>query len=183
MMIASDASSVLILTGAPGAGKSTVADLLTRGERRAVHLHTDDFYDRYIKGGYVLPWRPESQAQNETVSRVLAAAAFTFAEGGYWVVIDGIVGPWFLDVYRAASKARGVSLHYAVLRAGEDASVRRVRERQTHGLEAEDVVRDLHRQFSELGALESHAVAASGPPEQVADEVRSAMAAGRLTLD
>jgi tRNA uridine 5-carbamoylmethylation protein Kti12 len=178
-----DVGSVLILTGPPGAGKSTVADLLTRGQRRAVHLHTDDFYDRYIKGGYILPWLPEAQAQNETVSRVLAATAFTYAAGGYWVVIDGIVGPWFLDVYRAASKTHGLALAYAVLRTDADTSVRRVRERQTHGLEAEDVVRHLHRQFSDLGELEPHVVEASVSPEQVAEHVRAGMAAGRLALE
>lgn len=179
-----DRGFVLILTGPPGSGKSTVANLLTRGERPAVHLQSDDFFDRFIKGGYVPPWLTESQSQNETVTRVLVATAFTYAQGGYAVVLDGIVGPWFLEPYRAASRERRIPLHYAVLRADVETSVRRVRERDTQGLKAETVVRDLHRQLSGLGNLESHVIDSTrGPAEAIADEVRAALAAGRLALD
>jgi adenylylsulfate kinase-like enzyme len=174
---------VLILTGPPGAGKSTVADVLTRGERLAVHLQSDDFFDRYIKGGYVLPWLPESQAQNETVTRALVATAYAYAEGGYFVVLDGIVGPWFLEPYRAASRDRRILLSYAVLRADVETSVRRVRERNSHGLRAEPVVRGLHRQFSKLGELETHVIDSStSPAEKLAEDVRTALATGRLAL-
>ena len=76
------AGPVVILTGPPGAGKSTVADVLARqSEMPAVHLHSDDFYDRYIKSGYVLPWLPESQKQNEVVTGVIAGAACAYAAG------------------------------------------------------------------------------------------------------
>src|ERR1044072_7605807 len=106
--------SVLIRTGPPGAGTATVADVLARtSQAPSVHLHTDDFYDRFIKSGYVLPWLPESQAQNTTVTNAIAAASFAYARGGYFVIVDGIVGPWFVDPYRKAAK--GVALHYAVL--------------------------------------------------------------------
>jgi adenylate kinase family enzyme len=45
--MANSPRSVLILTGPPGAGKSTVADILARASATlAVHLHSDDFYDR-----------------------------------------------------------------------------------------------------------------------------------------
>ena len=105
------AGAVVILTGPPGAGKSTVADILARqSETPTVHLHTDDFYDRYIKSGYILPWLPESQKQNETVTKAIAATAAAYAEGGYLTVIDGIVGPWFLAPFREAAALPGTSL-------------------------------------------------------------------------
>lgn len=153
------AGSVIILTGPPGAGKSTVADILARqSESPAAHLHTDDFYDRYIKSGYVLPWLPESQKQNEVVTRVIAAAACAYAEGGYLAIIDGIVGPWFLAPYREAAAAANIPLHYVVLRpANADVTFARVQQRGTHGLKAEGPVRELFRQFSNLEALEKHA--------------------------
>jgi predicted kinase len=174
---------VLILSGPPGSGKSTIADLLTRGDRPAVHLHSDDFFERTIKGGFVPPWLPASQAQNETVTRALAAAAFAFAAGDYAVVLDGIVGPWFLDPYRDAARVHGVRLHYAVLRSDVELSVRRVMARSTPGPKDAAVVRALHAQFSSLGSLESHVLdSGKGSPGSVADAVRTALAQGRLVL-
>jgi hypothetical protein len=153
------AGAVFILTGPPGAGKSTIADILARqSERPAAHLHTDDFYDRYIKSGYVLPWLPESQKQNETVTAAIAAAACAYAGGGYFTIIDGIVGPWFLKPFCDAAAAKNLPLHYAVLRpASAGIAFARVQARATHGLKAEGPVRDLFRQFTDLGALEKHA--------------------------
>ncbi|HVP84566.1 MAG TPA: AAA family ATPase [Rhizomicrobium sp.] len=175
--------SVLILTGPPGAGKSTVADVLARSSRVAsVHLHTDDFYDRFIKSGYVLPWLPESQKQNETVTHAVATAAFAYARGGYFVIVDGIVGPWFVEPYRAA--AGDIPLHYAVLRPeSADLAVKRVMQRRTHGLQAEDVVRELYRQLSDLGIFEKHALDTTGLSiDETAERLRTGMADGRLLL-
>ncbi|HSM96446.1 MAG TPA: AAA family ATPase [Rhizomicrobium sp.] len=175
------AGSVIILTGPPGAGKSTVADILARqSDTPAVHLHTDDFYDRYIKSGYVLPWLPQSQKQNEVVTGVIAGAACAYAEGGYRTIIDGIVGPWFLAPYRAAAVAKDIPLHYVVLRpASADIAVARVQARGTHGLKAEEPVRDLFRQFSGLGALETHAFDSGA---MSADETAASLNA-RLSAD
>jgi predicted ABC-type ATPase len=151
--------SLIVLTGPPGAGKSTVADVLARqSESPAVHLHTDDFYDRYIKSGYVLPWLPESQKRNEVVTGVIAGAACAYAAGGYFTLIDGIVGPWFLTPYRQAAAAKNIPLHYIVLRpANADICFARVQQRGTHGLKAEGPVRELFRQFSSLDGQEKHA--------------------------
>jgi adenylate kinase family enzyme len=50
---------VLILTGPPGAGRTTAARLLAERSERAVHVDSDHFF-RFIKSGFVEPWRPES---------------------------------------------------------------------------------------------------------------------------
>lgn len=84
--------SVIVLTGPPGAGKSTVARALATGFGRAVHLHTDDFW-RAIVAGAVPSYLPEADTQNHTVLDVIAGAAHTYADGGFTTVVDGIVGP------------------------------------------------------------------------------------------
>src|SRR2546423_2786812 len=91
-MAESAKGSVLILTGAPGAGKTTTARLLAADAPRAVHLESDSFF-RFIQTGYVEPWKPESHEQNTVVMRIVAAAAAGHADGGYFTIIDGIISP------------------------------------------------------------------------------------------
>lgn len=57
---------------------------------------------------------------------VIAQAAGGYAQGGYFVVVDGIVGPWFIHPFRGL----GLPLHYIVLRPALDGT--RADERTRH---------------------------------------------------
>ena len=115
---------MIVLTGPPGAGKSTVARLLADALPSSVHLHSDDFWN-YIRQGRIAPYLPQAHQQNQVVIDALAQAAFAYAAGGYHVMCDGIVGPWFIDVFRAAAAARATELHYVILRPDEPTTLRR----------------------------------------------------------
>ncbi|HEY3492858.1 MAG TPA: AAA family ATPase, partial [Solirubrobacterales bacterium] len=121
---------VLILTGPPGVGKTTVAGHLAQRERRSVHLEADRFFF-FIKSGFVEPWEPESHEQNQMVMRTAAEAAAKYAQAGYSTVFEGIVIPrWTLKVVRETLEAAGIPTSYAVLRAPRAHCIARVKERE-----------------------------------------------------
>jgi chloramphenicol 3-O-phosphotransferase len=152
-------SDVVILTGPPGAGKSTTARALGTSFSRSVHLHTDDFW-HYIISGAVPPYLPGSDEQNQTVMQVIQKAAFTYAAGGFVVVIDGVIGPWMLHHFRDTGQTLDVPrLHYVVLRPSRDETLLRAQARTApDALVDEGPIVSLWDQFAELDELEDHVI-------------------------
>lgn len=172
--------SLLILTGPPGAGKSTVARLVTeQAPRPAVHLHTDSFYG-WIRTGFVPPYLPESARQNDVVLGVIAEAACGYARGGYDVVLDGVVGPWALQPFRDAAKRDGLDLFYVVLRPSLDVTLARGTARDATELTDVEPLTDMHGAFADLGDLEKHVMDTTDQTvEETANAVRRRAQIGR----
>src|SRR5215467_15703409 len=75
---------VIVLTGAPGSGKSTVAGLLAARLDRAAHVPVD-FFRKMIKGGYASPhhWSDEVDRQYRIARASAAQTAHNLAAGGF----------------------------------------------------------------------------------------------------
>jgi len=98
------AGQVLVLTGPPGAGKSTVARALTAQLDQAVLVRGDDVLGCVVSG-FVDPWLPDAHTQNRAALAATAATAREYAISGYPVVVDTVLGHWHLCVPHGARSA------------------------------------------------------------------------------
>jgi hypothetical protein len=169
---------LIVVTGPPGAGKSVVSrELAGKFERSA--LAPGDAFFAFVSGGWIAPWLPEAHRQNEVVLGAAAAAAGRFAAGGYTVVYDGVVGPWFLPAFAAATGLD--ELAYAVLLPPEDVCLTRVATRTGHGFTDADAARQMYRQFAGSELDERHVLRdPAGSPSEVACAVRDRIDRGLL---
>ena len=142
----------------------------------------DDFHHA-IRRGYVPPWKTESEHQNEVVVDATAAAAAVYARGGYLVVVDGIIGPWFLERW-LSHLSHELPVHYVVLRPSEEVALQRAIERTgDQDLVNSEPVTFMHQVFVESGGLDDHVLDSSNlTAEQTASKVLELVSAGLLLL-
>jgi cytidylate kinase len=167
-----------IVSGSPGAGKTTFCARLAREMPKGLHIPSDVFYE--FPAHPIDPTRPESQSQNEAIMHALGAAARSFLAADYEVVLDGIVGPWFLPTL-LEEVPHGASIAYLLLTADPQVSIERVRARE--GLDLSERVLSTHKHFIDLGTYEAHRFDTTDrSPDAVYETLRAALLEDRFAL-
>ena len=179
--------TLLLLTGSPGCGKTTVAPLVADRHDPSACLDLDWFFAK-LRRGAIEPWRPESHRQNRIVLHAAAEAVAAFAQGGYFTIGEGILYPFMLDLFAEACEPHGIDLNYAVMRAPIAVVQQRVQDRTSEpihvaALADAGVVDDLWAQFEREGVDERHRVESGArSPAEVAEEIDTRLGAGEFRL-
>jgi predicted kinase len=174
--------TVIVVSGSPGVGKSTVSRLVAAEFERSVHVRADDVMASVVSG-WVDPNLPEAGAQNEAVGGAIAVSAMSFAGDGYVTVVDGYLFPDGVAGLAAACAVRDLSCHYVVLIADLDTCWARAsgRGEGRWPLELEPFAA-VNARFAALELDTRHVIDGSPPPETVRDAVLSAFRAGSLVV-
>jgi broad-specificity NMP kinase len=178
---------LLLLTGSPGCGKTTVAPLVADLHDPSACLDLDWFFAK-LRRGAIEPWREEAHTQNRIVLLAAAEAVATYAEGGYFTVGEGILHLFMLDLFVAACEPHAIDVNYAVLRAPIGVVQQRVQDRTLEprhagALADAAVVDDLWSQFESHGVAERHRVDSDArAPAEVAEEIDRRLQAGDFRL-
>jgi adenylylsulfate kinase-like enzyme len=132
---------VFLVTGIPGAGKTTVSRALAERFSHAVAIESDWLQEIVISGGLWPDEEPHDEAERQLTLKAknTAMLADSYVDAGFTVVIDDVVpGAHRLDLYRGFLRARPAAL--AVLAPSLEVALQR----------------DKHRGYKEVGDMWSH---------------------------
>lgn len=178
-MTVDEVSGCVIVTGVPGAGKTTVTSLVAQLLPRAAQVGGDDV-NAMIRSGFV--WfmgRPSEEAlrQDELCNRNMCSLANNFVDFGFTVLMDTVLADRAeLDLFIALMSPRPVRL--VVLDPGIDVCKQRDAGRdpdaqfQFDGYERLDA--DMRREFGDIGWwLDTSAMTADHTAETLVAELAS----------
>ena len=162
---------LIIVTGPPGAGKSTVSGLVADSFDSSVLIPSDWFFSLWHRGA-IDPWLPQALPQTTVAADAAAAATGAFARADCQVVYDGFIPPGDLP---------GSVLHYAVILPPVTTCTDRVTSRAGRRFTSVDATRAMHRDFVQATLDARYLITdAEAAPKDVARQILDRLAAGSL---
>jgi adenylate kinase family enzyme len=176
-------NQVLILTGPPGAGKSSVAEAICERFDRMVHIPVDHLR-HWVKAGYRHPWMEDAQTHEQRRMATANAAAIARNAIGfrYAAIIDDVVyEPAEVAAYREALAGIAAEVQFVTLLPTLAVTAERDRGRGDDSIP--ERVRALHALFSaavEAGTQPGAVIDSGGDADAwaTADRVQDAISRG-----
>ena len=174
---------IVLLAGPPGAGKTTVArELVALADGPTASIEGDVFWHFFVKGNAGSPGSKTRMKHSRIIIKAMMLAALPYARGGYRVIVDFSIGPWFLDLFDKWME--GTAFSYVILCPSEAACAARAAARNEGAVPEYGPYRELHAAFADLGALERYAVRRDdADPLALATLIRDGLAAGTYRLE
>lgn len=140
---------VLILTGPPGAGKTSTAMAICERFDRMMHISVDELRE-WVRAGYRRPWDTDLQAREQL--RMSAENACAIARVAvshrYAAIIDDTVLPEQVEAYRRSLDGIEAGVHFVTLLPSLESCLHRDAPRGADSIP--ERVRVVHAEFTEL---------------------------------
>ena len=173
---------VLILSGPPGSGKTSVSLAICERFDRMLHVSVDDLR-HWVRAGYRRPWDGDQQAQEQQVMAAENASALArvAVSHRYAAIIDDVVTRPQVEVYRQALQGVAAEVHLVTLLPRLDACLARDAARGLNSIP--DRVRAVHAELTLAiaeGAIPGAVLDSAGDADAyaTADRVQDAVSRG-----
>jgi len=170
-------SSIVLLSGPVGAGKSTVAkELIALSRGPVACIEGDMFWSFIAKNG-----GGSSNRNFKMIMSSMVAAAMPLALYGNEVIVDFSIPPWFLETAIKMIKNRDITLHYVVLRPPEKVCAARAATRHEGKITDYKRYHDLYTSFNQV---QRYIIPDdTSDPQAIAKKVREGLDEGIFTID